>query len=475
MVFSSTIFLFLFLPLTLVGYHLLPRRARNTWLLTASLVFYAWGESVYVVLMLLSIAMNWAFGLLVQARLDGDRSPRGVVAAAVAANLALLGWFKYANFLAANWNHVAGLAGLPPLALAPVHLPIGISFFTFQALSYVIDVSRGDGGVQRNPLRLGLYITLFPQLIAGPIVRYLDVASQLDERQVDLVDIGVGAERFIIGLAKKVLLANTVAVVADKVMALPVEQVSPKLAWLAIACYALQIYFDFSGYSDMAIGLGRMFGFHFLENFRYPYVAQSIQEFWRRWHISLSSWYRDYLYIPLGGNRGGPVRTYLNLVVVFFLCGLWHGTSWSFVVWGLFHGSFLCLERVGLARVVAALPRPLRHAYAMLVVLVGWVLFRCETLSQALGLLACMFGLAPASPGALRTGAFLDGKLRVALLVGVVACTPILPALRRWWAARRPEPGLLDHLGAGAVLGLYLLSVVVLSTATYNPFIYFRF
>ena len=294
--------------------------------------------------------------------------------------------FKYADFLVGNLNALLGPLRLAPLSLPGIALPIGISFFTFQALSYVIDVYRREVPVQRNPFDLGLYIALFPQLIAGPIVRYHDVARQLVERVVTRQGFAYGVERFVVGLGKKVLIANTLAVQADLIFAIPADQLTAPVAWFGLVCYTLQIYFDFSGYSDMAIGLGYMFGFRFLENFSHPYVAQSITEFWRRWHISLSTWFRDYLYVPLGGNRGSALRTYRNLVLVFFLCGLWHGASWSFVVWGLLHGFLLVIERMGLGRLMARWPRALRHAWTLFFVMIAWVFFRADSLPQARGI-----------------------------------------------------------------------------------------
>ena len=306
---------------------------------------------------------------------------------AIAVNLVVLGVFKYANFFADNVNAVAAAIGAPPLAFPHVLLPIGISFYTFHAISYVVDVYRRDASAQKSPVHAALYLLLFPQLIAGPIIRYRYIADQLEQRVVSLDDFAVGVRRFVIGLGKKVLIANTVAAPADKIFSMPLAELTPAHAWLGIVCYTLQIYFDFSGYSDMAIGLGRMFGFHFPENFRWPYVADTVQEFWRRWHISLSSWFRDYLYVPLGGNRVSPARMYANLVTVFFLCGLWHGASWNFVIWGLFHGSFLVVERLGLAAAIRRLWRPLRHVYLLLVVMIGWVFFRADTLPSAVAFL----------------------------------------------------------------------------------------
>ncbi len=484
MVFSSTLFLFFFLPVVLGAYALAPRGARNALLLAASLVFYAWGEAGYVLLLLGSIVINHAVGLRLRA--GQDTSPRrGVLALGIALNLILLGAFKYANFAADSWNVMVGAMGLGSAAsieLAPIHLPIGISFFTFQAISYLVDVHRGHAPVERSLLRVALYISLFPQLIAGPIVRFASVASALRERSVDLAGYHAGLRRFVRGLAKKMLIANPLGEVADAIFALPPGELGAQAAWLGAVCYALQIFFDFSGYSDMAIGLGRLFGFTFPENFRFPYVAASIREFWRRWHISLSTWFRDYLYIPLGGSRRGGARTALNLLVVFFLCGLWHGASANFVVWGLFHGAFLALERGGFGRLLARAWRPLRHGYALLVVLVGWVVFRAETLPQALHHLAVMFGLSRPEVLVEPARYYVDASVGWALLVGVLISMPTAAGAAAWMrqaVADRGDRGPAAWAFVGARLAttalLLLAAAASVASSTYNPFIYFRF
>ncbi|MCK9241102.1 MBOAT family O-acyltransferase [Desulfocurvus sp.] len=484
MVFSSPFFLFLFLPLALLGNFLLPARARNGFLLAASLLFYAWGEVFYVGVMLASIAANHACGLLL-ARAATARGRRLVLWAAVAFNLGLLGWFKYGGFLAANLGAALGALGCAPLPALETHLPIGISFFTFQAMSYVIDVYRGQAAAQRSLVNLALYVSLFPQLIAGPIVRYRDVAAQLLRRHVDLDGFAEGVRRFVVGLGKKMLLANTLGEVADQIMAQEPGALPASVAWLGIGCYALQIYFDFSGYSDMAIGLGRMFGFRFLENFAHPYAAASMRDFWRRWHISLSTWFRDYLYIPLGGGRVAPWRVACNLWIVFLLCGLWHGASWNFVIWGALHGLFLSLERTAFGRLVDGLWRPLRHGYVLVVVLVAWVFFRVEELPRALDYLWAMTGAGAAGlaggAGGLGAGAYLPREKLLTLLAAVAFALPWAPALgrarallARWSGPAVPAwgPEALRTLGLLAVLALSLLHV---ASATYNPFIYFRF
>jgi alginate O-acetyltransferase complex protein AlgI len=365
-----------------------------------------------------------------------------------------------------------------PLALPRVLLPIGISFFTFHAISYVVDVYRRDATAQKSPVHAALYLLLFPQLIAGPIIRYRDIADQLARRIVTLDGFALGVRRFVIGLGKKVLIANTVASPADKIFAMPLSQLSAPHAWLGIVCYTIQIYFDFSGYSDMAIGLGRMFGFRFPENFRWPYVAESVQDFWRRWHMSLSSWFRDYLYVPLGGSRLSAARTYRNLVSVFFLCGLWHGASWTFVVWGLFHGLFLVIERLGLATAIRRLWTPLRHVYLLGVVMVGWVFFREDTLAGALAFLRAMAGLGPAQPTPYLVTWYLTPELWLTLGFGVVGSLPIGPWLAAW-RERLPARAVARWgvaVASVAVTGLILAaSFVQIAARTYNPFIYFRF
>ena len=359
MVFASPFFLFLFLPLTLAAYALVPRGAKNAVLLVASFGFYVWGEGAYVALVLGSVLANWAFGLAISDAAD-PAAGRRWLAIAVTANLATLAVFKYGNFAFANVNALAPVLGVPPVSVGAIALPLGISFFTFHAISYVVDVYKNNARAERRLSDFALYIMLFPQLIAGPIIRWRDIAAQLGQHEQRQADVAYGVRRFVLGLGKKVLIANTLGQVADKIFNLPGGDLTTPLAWLGLACYTLQIYFDFSGYSDMAIGLMRMFGFRVLENFNYPYVARSIREFWRRWHISLSNWFRDYLYLPLGGNRRGTRRAYVNLVVVFVLCGLWHGASWPFVIWGMWHGLFLVAERAGVDRVLSRIG-PLAH------------------------------------------------------------------------------------------------------------------
>jgi alginate O-acetyltransferase complex protein AlgI len=468
MVFSSPIFVFLFLPLALAAHFAAPRRLRNVALFAVSLLFYAWGEKGFVFLMLASIALNYGLGRWLEAR-----NSRSVLALGVILNLALLVVYKYANFFIANLNTI-----LPqPIVHKPIHLPIGISFFTFEAIAYLVDIRRRDTTAQRNPANFGLFMTLFPHLIAGPVVRYRDLAAAIANRTLTSALFASGVRRFVVGLAKKVLVANALGLTADKLFALPPDQLAPSAAWLGVVCYTLHIYFDFSGYSDMAIGLGRMFGFELCENFRYPYAAESVTDFWRRWHISLSTWFRDYLYIPLGGNRRGPWRTCFNLCVVFALCGLWHGASWTFLAWGLFHGLFLAMERAGLGRLLGKIPFPLRHGYTLLAVMAGWVFFKAETLGQALGYLGAMAGL---SAGPHVVADYVSRELLLVLLFGSVACLPVWPLLRGWWGRSReffgaPGAAAVELGRVAATAAMLAATTVQLTAGTYNPFIYFRF
>jgi len=484
MVFASPVFLFVFLPLTLLGYFTVRGKLRNVFLLLASLFFYAWGETAYVLIMIASICVNYFFGILVEQGMQKQAGlgagGRLALAGGVTVNLLLLGYFKYANFLVGNLNIGLARLSLPQIALGPVHLPIGISFFTFHAISYLVDIYRRQCTAQRTFVQCALYIALFPQLIAGPILRYRDMAAQLVSRTVTAADFSAGVQRFVFGLAKKVILANPLGQVADKVFALPTGDLTAGPAWLGVICYGLQIYLDFSAYSDMAIGLGRMFGFRILENFNYPYISLSIREFWRRWHISLSTWFRDYLYIPLGGSRGATWRTYLNLTTVFLLCGLWHGASWSFVIWGLLHGVYLVVERVGLGKVLARRWRPLQHGYSLLLITISWVFFRAADLSQALGYLSAMFG-GGAAGSPYETLIYLNNTIVLTLLAGIAAATPVGQVIGRrieaWMFAdgRAVVRGAVSTAYVCLLCALFLLSIAYLAAGTYNPFIYFRF
>jgi alginate O-acetyltransferase complex protein AlgI len=478
MVFSSPLFVFLFLPLVLLCYYLAPRTARNALLFSASVFFYAWGEKTYVLILLTSLSVN--YGLACAISQSAKQSPKRFrLIVAIVFNLGLLIVFKYARFLLENISFFWALLGGEPFTLRPQHLPIGISFFTFQSMSYVIDIYRGEVMAQRNFLRFGLYVFLFPHLIAGPIVRYRDIAGQLAKRRPKSEQFADGIRRFVVGLAKKTLLANTLATTADALFKLPPQELSAGAAWLGILSYTLQIYFDFSGYSDMAIGLGKMFGFTFLENFRYPYISASITEFWRRWHISLSSWFRDYVYIPLGGNRRGRLRTFGNLLAVFLLCGLWHGANWTFVVWGLLHGTFLVIERLGLGTLLEKSARPLRHIYTLLAIMIGWVVFRCDTLAQCAGYFGALAGLG--SPR-YQLIDFWNREIALAMLVAIPACLPVVPWITEWQKRlserQRYSPVLEGAWSVAGIVALHSLlfgAAVRLAAETYQPFIYFRF
>jgi len=479
--FTEPTFLFLFLPVLLALYFLRrPHASYANWvLLIASVIFYAKGGGMFTTLMLWSIAFNYWAAIVVQ-RFKASSPSRSklVLSFAVAVNLIVLGIFKYANFFVENVNAVLTSFNAAPIVVPTILLPIGISFFTFHAISYVVDVYRGDATAQKSPVHAALYLLLFPQLIAGPIIRYRTIANQLARRTVTLDDFAEGVRRFVIGLGKKVLIANVVAVPADRIFSASSAELDAPHAWLAVLCYTLQIYFDFSGYSDMAIGLGRMFGFHFPENFRWPYIADTVQEFWRRWHISLSSWFRDYLYVPLGGNRVSRPRMYRNLVTVFFLCGLWHGASWNFVIWGIFHGTFLVVERLGLAAAVKRLWLPLRHAYLLLVVMVGWVFFRADTLTTSMAFLRTMFGLqSPSEPTPFTLGWYLTPELWLALIIGIIGSAPIIPALSSWRTSRLTHwrGWGFDAAATASLMVILVAAIMQMAARTYNPFIYFRF
>lgn len=480
MVFSSPIFLFGFLPLVLLAYYASPRVAKNLVLLAASLLFYAWGEVFYVGVMLVSIGVNFAVGQWIGRTLDSPKA-KLLLAMGVVANLVLLVSFKYANFIADNMNWLLAQLHGPTYNLDEVHLPLGISFFTFQALSYLVDVYRREVPAQKNLFDLALYISLFPQLIAGPIVRYHDVAQQIRGRNHSIYVFASGVERFVYGLAKKMLIANPLGAVADAAFGLSGGELTMPLAWIGILAYSLQIYFDFSGYSDMAIGLGRMFGFRFLENFNYPYISRSLREFWRRWHISLSTWFRDYVYIPLGGSRVVTWRVYTNLLIVFVLTGFWHGASWNFLIWGLFHGAFLAAEHAGFSRVLAKAWAPVQHIYALLVVMVAWVFFRAETLPDALAYLSAMTSPSAWQTTGLQYAQILTHEALLAFVAGLVLVTPIYRLSHGYlmdMAEKRAHPVgsmLADIPRMACLFGLFYVSCVKIAASTYNPFIYFRF
>jgi alginate O-acetyltransferase complex protein AlgI len=479
MVFSSVLFLFLFFPIALAGYYLIPTlRLKNLWLLLTSLWFYAWGEFRYVPLLLSSIAINFVFGLLI-ARFPKGSRPRFVsLAVAVAVNLGLLVYFKYWCFLLTNLDPLFRGFGYK-LVIPVIPLPLGISFFTFHALSYLIDVSRGHVEAQRNPFRLALYISLFPQLVAGPIIRYGHVAHELGQRKHTWEDFAYGIYRFVVGLAKKVLIANVVGALADKCFALPLPQLTSVHAVFGAIGYTLQIYFDFSGYSDMAIGLGRMFGFHFRENFDLPYWSTSITDFWKRWHISLTSWFRDYLYVPLTGNQFwvAPWRAYLSMFVVFLLCGFWHGASWTFVTWGMLHGLVLVVERAGGLKGLERIPSFVQRIYALVLVVAGWVLFRSETFGRAAGYLRAMVRVRDWLAFDWTSLPDLVSKeCWVALVAGILAATPLARRFaEKLLVKRTADMWSASPAGVVVFISMLLLSAMKLANGSYNPFIYYRF
>lgn len=469
MVFSSLIFLFAFLPLVLFTYYLCPQKMKNTLLFLASLVFYAWGEPRYILIMLFSTVFDYVNGLLIQQykeRGEG-RKAKAVVLLSVIINLGILGFFKYSSFVVENVNRLFSLS----LSSPNIALPLGISFYTFQTLSYTIDVYSGEVEAQRNIIDFGAFVTLFPQLVAGPIVRYKTIATQLTHRQESVDSFAYGIVRFVTGLGKKVLLANNIGQLWAQVSAIPTDSLPVVTAWLGAVAFSFQIYFDFSGYSDMAIGLGQMFGFRFLENFNYPYLAKSITEFWRRWHISLGTWFREYVYIPLGGNRNGAARQICNLLIVWLLTGLWHGASWHFVAWGLYYGLLLVVEKQLFK--LKFLPSALSRAYTLVLVVLGWVLFASPTLSEALAYIKVMFGLG-ATEFINQETIYLLYTNAVLLFFLVVASTEIP---KKIWATFTDKLGKKNMAPVKDLLIVlvFLLSVAFLVGESYNPFLYFRF
>lgn len=491
MVFSSLLFLFRFLPVVLILYFAAPRSLKNAVLFFASLFFYAWGEPVYVVLMLFSTLVDYSHGLLVErfrgkeaeadkvlaaapedaaAKAKKKRYHRcsvAVVCSSVIINLGLLGFFKYAGFLVETINGLFGTG----FVMKKLALPIGISFYTFQTMSYTLDIYRGDATAQKNIISFGAYVALFPQLIAGPIVRYQTIAEELRSRKETWEGFSYGIRRFVTGVGKKVLLANTIGLLWDDISARAPEGISVVMAWLGITAYAFQIYFDFSGYSDMAIGLGAMFGFHFPENFRYPYGSKSISEFWRRWHISLGTWFREYLYIPLGGNRVGIPRQIVNLAVVWLATGFWHGANWNFVLWGVYFGFFIILEKLFLGKLLKRLPAFVSWLYTIVLVWLGWVLFAFEDFGRGLGYLKSMFGMA-GNALCSNEAVYLLLNFAAPLLIMTVGCTELPSALARKYC--------IEKKWYQAALSIFIVAIMVLSVAylvdaSYNPFLYFRF
>lgn len=482
MVFSSNIFLFLFLPITLACYFLVPKkwakkRVQNSILLIASLFFYSWGEAHYLFLLLISIIANYSFGILIDISPDIKSFKkhllfRGRFAAifwAIIFNILILAYFKYANFIVDNINNIFDLE----ISNTKIRLPLGISFFTFHAISYLVDIYRYKSRAQRNLFDLALYIAFFPQLIAGPIVRYNFIEKYLGQRRHTFFATARGIRRFMIGLCKKILIANPLGQVADAIFNSPLSEINSGLAWIGLLCYSLQIYFDFSGYCDMAVGLARIFGFKFPENFNYPYISSSIKEFWRRWHMSLSSWFRDYVYIPLGGNRVSLIRQYFNLVIVFFLCGLWHGASWSFVFWGMFHGFFLVFERVKIGQLfLTKLPKLGRNFYTLLVVMIGWVFFRSANLGYAFGFLKTMFfgnNIEQISP---KVSLLITSHFYITIFImALIGSLPLVKNVILKLSRNKSYAIICDLL----LFTAFIAALIRLSAATYNPFIYFQF
>lgn len=482
MLFSSLQFLYLFLPLTLLGYYLSPYKIKNYWLLLTSLIFFAWGGVSLTAILLVSIFLNYFFGLLIQKNRE-SRKAYWWTFTGVSTNILLLAFYKYGNFLVFNINQFLELMMAPTLPQSSIILPIGISFYTFHSLSYLVDIYKRKTEAQKNIFNLALYIAMFSQLIAGPIIRYSDVWQQLTERTHTFLKFSSGIERFLIGLGKKVLLANTFAKIADTMFTSDVHSLGAANAWLGIICYTLQIYCDFAGYSDMAIGLGRMFGFDFKENFNFPYLAASIKEFWRRWHISLSTFFRDYVYFPLGGNRVTTSRTYINLLLVFLLTGFWHGASWSFVVWGLFHGFFMVLERLGLEKLLQKLWKPFATLYTLLVVMFAWVLFRADTLTYAIEYWKELFDFHTEPEQLSVFMRSINREFIIALIIALLGSFGFFEWIYKKIETRfsTAKPAFFSlHFGYDVFslllyAGIIALCTLYLVAGTYNPFIYYRF
>ena len=472
MVFSSLLFLFRFLPAVLILYYIAPRKLRNVILLLFSLFFYAWGEPKYVFLMLFTITMDFFIGKGIdKAKKEGNqKKAKRFLMISILVDLSILGFFKYADFLIGTVNTLTG-AGIPLLGIP---LPIGISFFTFQTMSYTIDVYKGSTEVQKNWIKYGTYVSMFPQLIAGPIVQYKTIAEQMEHRKENTSDFSEGIHRFMIGLGKKVLIANNIGALWDAIAVLPVDGLTAGTAWLGALAYTFQIYFDFSGYSDMAIGLGKMFGFHFLENFNYPYISKSITEFWRRWHISLSSWFKEYVYIPLGGNRCKIAKQIRNILVVWMLTGIWHGANWNYVLWGCYYGALLLIEKLVLKKVLNRLPGIIQRIYTMFFVVIGWIIFKCEDMADGISYLKAMFGGFGQGLWNNET-IYLLGNYAVLFVLAILGSTMlpkkaagvVLGGRKRTWAEN------VIYIAFYAVI--FFVSVAYLVDATYNPFLYFRF
>lgn len=472
MVFSSIPFLFYFLPIVLAFYYISPRFLKNGVLFFSSLFFYAWGEPVYVLLMLFSTVVDFTHGILIENFLKTDKKKKAklVLCSSILINLSLLCFFKYSDFFIQNINALTGTN----IALQNLPLPIGISFYTFQTMSYSIDVYRKEAQAQRNIISFGAYVALFPQLIAGPIVRFQTIAHALDARLETVDDFAQGALRFVQGLGKKVLLANNIGFLWENIIAMNVATLPTLTAWLGLLAFAFQIYFDFSGYSDMAIGLGRMFGFHFPENFNYPYISRSITEFWRRWHISLGTWFREYVYIPLGGNRKGTKRTFLHIMIVWFLTGFWHGAAWNFILWGVYFGLLLFIEKRFLGNWLKKLPPLLNHGYALFFILMGWCLFAFDDMGQLSAYFSALFAF---HNGPLwdTESLYLLSSYFLIFLILAIGATPLPKKWVQQFSQGREESTFFGILSTFFLISVFLLSVASIINSSYNPFLYFRF
>lgn len=471
MLFSSITFLFAFLALVLILYFIVPRKMKNFVLLIFSLVFYAWGEAVYIVLMLASILVAYVTGIFAdkQRKNTSKKIALGAVIAAVVWNIGLLLFFKYTDFFISNANSLFGFN----IKLLGLSLPIGISFYSFQALSYVIDVYRGEVRAQKNIITLATYISLFPQLIAGPIVRYQTIEKQLICRKETAADFAEGVKRFAVGLGKKVILANNIGFLFSEISATPQSDLSVTASWLGILAYTFQIYFDFSGYSDMAIGLGKMFGFDFLENFNYPYISKSITDFWRRWHISLSSWFRDYVYIPLGGNRKGLARQCVNIMIVWFLTGFWHGANWNFMIWGIYFGVILLIEKIFFGKILRKLPSAFQHIYALILIIIGWGIFAFEDTSLLIENFKNMFFIS-GIPLINNKTVFWLTQYAVTFVILIIASTPLSKRIGKLLSVKIPA-AYSCVIRPLITLGLLVISTAYLASNSFNPFLYFRF
>lgn len=465
MVFSSTIFIFIFLPLILFLYYSLGKKIKNYILLIASLIFYAWGGIEYLKILIASIILNYSFGILVDKYSNRTMLKKVILTLGVILNLSILFYYKYYDFFIENANVLFGTN----LSLRHIVLPIGISFFTFQGMSYIIDIYRGDGKVNKNPFSVALYISLFPQLVAGPIIKYKTIDKEIRSRKESIEQFSYGINRFVLGLSKKVIIADILGGMADNIFSLYEKGIDTPTAWIGAICYAFQIYYDFSGYSDMAIGLGHMFGFRFMENFNYPYISKSITEFWRRWHISLSTWFREYLYIPLGGNRKGNV--YVNLFIVFLVTGIWHGASWTFILWGIWHGIFIVIERLIKNKSwYINIPNIIKYLVTMFIVIIGWVLFRADSISQAFGYLEVMFGV-NSNASLYEFTYFINKKLVLWIVVAALGSVPFISNKLRKYNGNKS----FEIISTVGISILFILSIVFIINSTYSPFIYFQF